>query len=333
VIGPVESGADRILDGGQDPVKVNNLLIDAHADVVPYSTFRNGESIIQTDSVGNEYVFGRGANDMLTQVAVAIVLLYRLYKANINPPILTISTDEELANPHQGEFYSRLHTPAAISLEPTGNLLGGVVTEILQSRTVFFKDVNTHGYSSARIDEVVREHFSRVRGFSNVTFNAHFSDDNLYISFAPYKRVKRRLKSLYNHLFAFFDDLGISTGSLYGFPPSTNFDSTLDKPVKKVVVDSVNNAYGGTMLLEDDHNMLTTALPRSRVNEYALANAFQCSLGMHSPTKARNTVILSFPERGGRHTDYEHVKIGEPSMLLESLFDIAKNLKVPDLES
>lgn len=334
LISAPESGADRIFSKGKEQIFINNLLIDAHADVVPYGFFSNGESIIQIDSENNEYIFGRGANDMLTQVAVIIVLLYRLYRANVGPPVVTISTDEELANPGQKKFYKRISVPAAISLEPTGTLRGGVVNEIMQSKTILFKKVKRQGYTSAEIQRFLSSYFKEIPYFARLTINAYFDDGNIYMAFTPGNLSDYKLRDLYGTFAALCRELGIieEDSLLYSVKPDNadHYYSQVDPEIKSTILDAVESSYGEAELIEDD-NSLTTALKGKDKDLYALANSFQCSLGLHLPSKERNTVIVSFPERGGRHTDSEHFKVGEPSELLESLFNIVKNIKLLEL--
>ena len=102
-------------------VEINVPVVHAHIDtttlIEPFSSTTT--YIDNNENTPDSLLFGRGANDMKSQIAVMIISLYLLHSINEKPPIMVLSSDEEQGIPYSRDLFATMYLRnLVIDLEP-----------------------------------------------------------------------------------------------------------------------------------------------------------------------------------------------------------------------
>lgn len=306
---------------------------------------------VKIDEVSGEKIFqGRGANDMLAQVAAGLISMILAKDSNLTYAMVLLP-DEEIGCRWSEKHLPKIVAKLVIDLEPTGNMSGVFSNGMVKNHIIFldryfFKNLGGFNIGveflksfEVLIKEIEKRfklniYLSIAEDSINISINT--SDSKTIKTLAPeinliidkaIRTAKREASNMMTLQRRFVEQVTNFISSAFPDTYETTYEALTqlpdpNNPIYKYFQTVLEKYYPATVEYPKNFNRLTSASIGD--NSSRLANLNTNFASATAILEIPNSIIFSFAEYFGRHTDQEAASIGDIVKLIKILLELLK---------
>lgn len=289
-----------------ETVIVNKPLIHAHFDTVDF-VGKLGSNI-PLKNKRTDILYGRGSNDMKGQVAMLIMLLYKLAYEGCTNFFIVLGSNEEFGINEDADIFKRLRTPVTFDIEPTGHHSGVFANKIGPTKALISRSIRLTEQSAFEISNEITEKYYASTG-EKVLFVVKMEGSFVYICFAKTISSSNQTILLKIAQGIFKRRFGISEQKLnFKYLPPGDFESEISPKVLNQVSKSIKD----TQLPAKEYPLLANHpsefIPTNNGRFGKMVGGFATQISFADENRP-NCFIASVAEIGPRHSDRESVSL------------------------
>src|SRR5260221_9853322 len=295
----------------KDYIRIPKVVIHCHFDTVQFLG-KFGMDVAYKDKANSEMISGRGTNDMKSQLAAIILLLFKLFKQGNKNFFIFLTSTEEYDYKAAEDYLSLVRGALNLDLEPTSTISGVIVEGVDQSRNLSFE------YKDLCYEDFMREHANLRTLISNilvdytgvlVDFRISFENGKIVFSLTGVDKIdgiEFLMKRITSELTKMFKTVFMSQNIVQGH---YGYKTQLSKYARATLEKSAAK-YLPIVGREITQQHYTIFVPGSNNPQFGtLRHRFGCMFTEVYGGRNKNTVVTSIGEVGPRHSAFESASL------------------------